>query len=221
MKGLASAFSGLLFGLCVLATALVIWGYEASGPFAGLPAATAPEQTEPDAVVALAPERLARVIPEAKSPIGARPRARPDGFLTEPVDRVLIEKGARRMTIYRRGTAIKTYRIALGFSPAGDKVREGDGRTPEGVFKVNRRNPQSSYHLSLGINYPQPSDIARARAGGYSAGGDIMIHGQPNGRKLPGAIPTDWTAGCIAVANAEIEELWRVVGHGTTVEIRP
>ncbi len=136
------------------------------------------------------------------------------------VDRILIEKDARRLTVFRNGVALRSYPVALGFAPRGDKQREGDGRTPEGLFTINRRNPQSAYHLSLGIDYPQPDDIARARAGGYAPGGDIFIHGQPNGFGMV-TIPTDWTAGCIAVSDAIIEELWRVVPVGTPVEIRP
>ena len=105
-------------------------------------------------------------------------------------------------------------------APYGDKVQQGDGKTPEGMFTITRRNPNSKYHLSLGIDYPQADDIARARATGVDPGGDIFIHGQPNGFGKLATIPTDWTAGCIAVSDAEIEELWRVVQTGTTVEIR-
>ena len=137
------------------------------------------------------------------------------------IDRILIEKGARRLTVYRAGKALRSYRIALGFAPEGDKERQGDGKTPEGVFRVDRRNPESAYHLSLGIDYPQPDDVARAREGGYSPGGDIFIHGQPNGVGSLVTLPYDWTAGCIAVSDAEIEELWRVTPTGTEVEIRP
>lgn len=141
--------------------------------------------------------------------------------LTEQVDHILIEKSARRLTVYRNGQSIRSYDIALGFAPEGDKEQEGDGKTPEGFFTINRRNPNSSYHLSLGINYPLPEDKTRAQAAGVSPGGDIFLHGQPN--KLPSAItlPGDWTAGCIAVANLEIEELWRITPNGTSVEIRP
>lgn len=141
--------------------------------------------------------------------------------LTEQIDRILIEKSARKLTVFRGETAVRTYDVALGFTPVGDKEIEGDGKTPEGVFTINRRNPQSSYHLSLGINYPQAEDIARARRLGKSPGGDIFIHGQPN--RLPEAItlPGDWTAGCIAVSNAQIEELWRITPNGTAVVIRP
>ena len=141
--------------------------------------------------------------------------------LTEQIDRILVEKSARRMTVYRDGAALRSYDIALGFTPAGDKQVEGDGKTPEGLFTINRRNPQSSYHLSLGIDYPQPDDIAHARTLGQSPGGDIFIHGQPNALPEILTLPGDWTAGCIAVSNAEIEEIWRITPNGTTVEIRP
>ncbi|MFV0385110.1 L,D-transpeptidase family protein [Paracoccus sp. (in: a-proteobacteria)] len=145
----------------------------------------------------------------------------PGTALTGPVDRILIEKSVRRMTAFREGQALKTWRIALGFSPQGDKRMQGDGKTPEGVFHINRRNASSAYHLSLGIDYPRPKDRARAAAQGVDPGGDIFIHGQPN--QLPDAItlPHDWTAGCIAVSNAEIRELFAATATGTEVEIRP
>ena len=145
----------------------------------------------------------------------------PPAPLTEQIDHILIEKAARRMTVFRDGQAVRTYKIALGFAPVGDKVQQGDGKTPEGVFTITRRNPNSKYHLSLGIDYPHADDIARAKAAGVDPGGDIFIHGQPNGFGKLGTIPNDWTAGCIAVSDKEIEELWRVVDTGTSVEIRP
>lgn len=143
------------------------------------------------------------------------------GPLDGQVDRIVVEKGARRLTVYRDGAALRSYRVALGFAPEGDKQRQGDGRTPEGTFRIDRRNARSAYHLSLGLDYPRPDEVARARAGGYSPGGDIFIHGQPNGLGRLGALPYDWTAGCIALSDAQIEELWRVVPLGTEVEIRP
>ena len=141
--------------------------------------------------------------------------------LTEQIDHILIEKSVRRLTLFRDGKALRTYNIALGFAPAGDKVKQGDGKTPEGIFTISRRNPQSSYHLSLGIDYPQAEDRNRAAAAGVDAGGDIFIHGQPNGLGKLATISYDWTAGCIAISDQEIEELWRVARNGTTVEIRP
>lgn len=141
--------------------------------------------------------------------------------LTERIDHILIEKAARRLTVYREGEALRSYNIALGFAPAGDKEVEGDGKTPEGYFTINRRNPESAYHLSLGIDYPQAHDITHAQTLGKSPGGDIFIHGQPNSLLDAITLPGDWTAGCVAVSNAEIEELWRITPNGTPVEIRP
>ncbi|MDP0929291.1 L,D-transpeptidase family protein [Paracoccus onubensis] len=141
--------------------------------------------------------------------------------LNGPVTRILIEKSARRMTVFRDDAALKTYRIALGFAPEGDKRREGDGKTPEGIFRIDRLNRQSAYHLSLGIDYPQTGHRTRAAAKGLDPGGDIFIHGQPN--QLPEGItlPGDWTAGCIAISNIEIAELFAAASVGTRVEIRP
>lgn len=141
--------------------------------------------------------------------------------ITGTVDRILIEKQARRLTVYQNQIPVKTYDIGLGFAPLGDKVKEGDGKTPEGVYKINRRNAQSSFTLSLGIDYPLAKDLERARIGGYSAGGDIFIHGQPNSLSDRLKIRGDWTAGCIALSNAEIRELWAAAPMGTEVEIRP
>lgn len=141
--------------------------------------------------------------------------------LTDKVDRILIEKADRRMTVFRADKALQTYRILLGFSPIGDKVRQGDGRTPEGIFRIDRRNAGSAYHLSLGLDYPRPADRARALAARIDPGGDIMIHGQPNGMADGTVLQVDWTAGCIAVSDAEIEELFAAVDIGTPVEIRP
>lgn len=136
-------------------------------------------------------------------------------------DHILIEKSARRLTAMRAGQPVMTTSIALGFAPTGDKSQEGDGKTPEGLFVIDRKNPNSAYHLSLGINYPRSEDIARATAEQKDPGGDIFIHGQPNSLGSLITLPGDWTAGCIAVTNAEIEALWTLVDRGTTVEIRP
>ena len=141
--------------------------------------------------------------------------------LTGQIDRIEIDKSDRRMTVFREGQALRSYDIALGFAPGGDKSQQGDGRTPEGTFRIDRRNPQSSFHLSLGIDYPQPEDIARARAEGVSPGGDIFIHGQPNLLPFDIIRKGDWTHGCIAVSNLEMEELWRVTPIGTEVVILP
>ncbi|PIB23306.1 hypothetical protein BFP76_09530 [Amylibacter kogurei] len=136
------------------------------------------------------------------------------------VDRIIIEKSARKMTLYQNEKPVREYAIALGFAPDGDKWKQGDGKTPEGVFKINRRNQNSKYTLSLGIDYPKPEDITRARNGGYDPGGDIFIHGQPNKVAEGFKVKGDWTAGCIAVTNPEIREIWNVTPMGTIVEIR-
>lgn len=141
--------------------------------------------------------------------------------LSERIDLIEVDKSERRLTVYRNGAALRSYQVALGFAPDGDKVQEGDGRTPEGEFVIDRRNPGSSFHLSLGIDYPQPEDIARAAALGVSPGGDIFFHGQANLLSHIERRKGDWTAGCIALTNAEIEELWRVTQIGTRVVIRP
>jgi murein L,D-transpeptidase YafK len=138
-------------------------------------------------------------------------------------DRIVIDKSDRRLSLYRRNRLLKTYDIALGPNPNGHKEREGDGRTPEGSYVIDSRNRNSAFHRSLHISYPNDRDRRRARRLGVSPGGDIMIHGLPNGMGAIGKahLLRDWTQGCIAVTNAEIEEIWRVVPDGTRVEIRP
>ena len=139
------------------------------------------------------------------------------------IDRILVEKSARRLSIFQKANQIKSYRIALGRKPLGAKQEEGDMKTPEGIYKIDGRNPQSSFHLALHISYPSDEDDKRAAARGVPPGFDIMIHGIQNGRGWIGAFHrwNDWTAGCIAVTDEEIEELWRVTPDGTTIEIRP
>lgn len=138
-------------------------------------------------------------------------------------DRVVVEKSARRLTLLRHGQPLKTYRVALGSSPIGHKEQEGDGRTPEGVYLIDFHKADSDFHRALHICYPSADDTRRAAALGVSPGGDIMIHGLRNGTGLIGAAHRlrDWTAGCIAVTDSEIEEIWRAVPDGTPIEIRP
>jgi murein L,D-transpeptidase YafK len=139
------------------------------------------------------------------------------------IDRIVVEKSARRLSLFRNAVRIKTYPIALGRNPVGAKQEEGDMKTPEGIYKIDGRNPQSSFHLALHISYPSEDDDKRAAERGVSAGFDIMIHGIQNGRGWIGAFHrwNDWTAGCVAVTDEEIEELWRVTPDDTTIEIRP
>jgi murein L,D-transpeptidase YafK len=138
-------------------------------------------------------------------------------------DRVLVEKSARRLTLLRSGVPLKTYRVALGRAPTGAKEYEGDHRTPEGIYTIDFHKPDSDYHLALHVSYPERRDVDRAGAQGLSAGSDIMIHGLPNGRGWIGRFHrrNDWTAGCIAVADFEIEEIYRAVPDGTLIELRP
>jgi murein L,D-transpeptidase YafK len=137
-------------------------------------------------------------------------------------DRILVEKSARRLTLLHQGKRVKSYSISLGWNPIGHKEEEGDGRTPEGVYSIDFHKPESDYHRALHISYPSASDRARAIERGVSPGGDIMIHGLRNGTGAPGAAPPprDWTAGCIAVTDQEIEEIYRAVADGTPIDIR-
>lgn len=138
-------------------------------------------------------------------------------------DKIIVLKKERQMTLYQGGQALKTYRISLGRQPVGAKTVRGDGRTPEGWYRICARNPHSRYYLSLKISYPDPRDRAAAQKSGQDPGGDIMIHGLPNKLGWLGRSHRlmDWTDGCIAVTNGEMDELWRAVPLGTPIEIRP
>ncbi len=138
-------------------------------------------------------------------------------------DKILIEKKERRLTLFSKGAALKTYKIALGGDPAGPKEREGDNKTPEGTYVIDARNKGSRYHLALHISYPNEKDRKRARELGVSPGGDIMIHGIKNGFSWVGDAhaEVDWTRGCIAVTDEEIEEIDKLAPNGTIVEITP
>ncbi|NQX95866.1 MAG: L,D-transpeptidase family protein [Erythrobacter sp.] len=135
-------------------------------------------------------------------------------------DYLLVDKSDRLLIAYRAGEPIRAYRnIQFGDAPMGHKQFQGDERTPEGRYTIDWRNPQSRFHLSLHISYPNEADRAHAARYGRSPGGDIFIHGQPN--QLPvGRMRGDWTDGCIALSNAEIEELWQLVPNGTVIDIR-
>lgn len=140
-----------------------------------------------------------------------------------PTERIVIDKAQRRLRLYQGDTLLKTYVISLGPHPDGTKTRRGDGRTPEGEYIVDARNARSAFHRSLHLSYPNAADRARAAALGVDPGGGIAIHGIRNGlgKLAPTDRRSDWTQGCIAVSDAEIEELWRLVPLGTPVEIRP
>ena len=140
-----------------------------------------------------------------------------------PADKILIMKKERRLALLSMGKVLKTYKIALGGNPNGPKERQGDNKTPEGTYVIDSRNKDSRYHLSLHISYPNEKDKKRARELGVSSGGDIMIHGIKNGFSWMGDLHAerDWTKGCIAVTDEEIEEIDKLVPNGTIVEIRP
>lgn len=139
------------------------------------------------------------------------------------VTSLVVNKGSRKLYLLHNEQVLRQYDVDLGFAPNGTKTKRGDGRTPEGSYLIDRRNPRSRYHLSLGISYPNSQDIAQAKAAGVDPGGDIFIHGQPrlrSERKRARKTP-DWTAGCIAVTNEEIEEIYAMVNKGTLITLRP
>lgn len=138
-------------------------------------------------------------------------------------DRIVVRKSQRTLALFQNGQLLRTYSVALGRDPVGAKQQEGDGRTPEGLYTLDYRNPRSTCHLSLHVSYPSPADTARAAARGVGAGSLIMVHGLRNGLGLVGQLHRllDWTNGCIAVTNPEIREIWRVVPDGTPILIKP
>jgi len=141
----------------------------------------------------------------------------------EKVDSILILKHDHLLELIANGKVIRAYKVALGSGGLARKERQGDGRTPEGHYVIDSRNAHSAYHKALHVSYPNADDRKRAVALGVSPGGDIMIHGLPNGRGFigPAHRAVDWTLGCIAVTDAEIDEIWNLVPVGTPVEIRP
>ena len=145
--------------------------------------------------------------------------------LTAPAaaDSIVVYKRERTLVLFNRGVPVRNYFIALGSQPVGDKQRAGDQRTPEGLFYINAHNPASKFHLALRISYPDDAHRARAAALGVDPGGDIMIHGLPKDFSEAGKAhqQNDWTNGCVALSNQEIEEIWRAVPDGTPVHIKP
>jgi len=143
--------------------------------------------------------------------------------LTVKADLVVVDKTARRLELYQGGELLKAYPVSLGRHPVGKKERQGDGRTPEGEYRLDYRNPNSGFYKALHISYPQAEDVAAARAQGVEAGGLVMIHGMKNGvgwiSRLHRMI--DWTDGCVAVTDREMDEIWRAVPDGTKIQLRP
>ena len=148
--------------------------------------------------------------------------AGPAGML-RPVDRVIVQKSKRHMELYREGALVACYKVSLGLQPIGQKQREGDYRTPEGCYRLTRRNAQSDFFLAVQVSYPEAADIAIARRHGWAPGGSIMVHGLPNIPKYSRDryLTTDWTDGCIALSNEDMLDFWLLTGQGTPIEIRP
>jgi len=138
-------------------------------------------------------------------------------------DLVVVRKSARVLELYQADSLLKSYAVSLGSDPLGPKRAEGDGRTPEGTYVLDYRKSDSSFHRALHISYPSASDTAQATANGLNPGGSIMVHGLPNGLGFLGRLHRyfDWTEGCVAVTNREIEEIWAAVADGTRIRVEP
>ena len=136
-------------------------------------------------------------------------------------DKVIVLKSYRRLLLMRGDEVLKTYIVSLGGNPVGPKMRQGDNKTPEGSYVLDRHNANSQYHRSIHISYPNADDLARAKKLGVPPGGELFIHGLPNDFRGHSDALGDWTEGCIALTNAEIDEIWRAVADGTPIEIKP
>ena len=138
-------------------------------------------------------------------------------------DRVLVIKSEQNLVLLKNGEILKSFKVALGRQPVGNKLCRGDCRTPEGTYILDYRNPHSKFYHSIHISYPNSADMARAKKRGVTLGNDIMIHGLPRGFENLGEFQSErnWTKGCIAVSNEEMDEIWRLVPNGTPIEIRP
>jgi hypothetical protein len=216
----------LLLGFAAHASAQNFTSISSAPPVANAPTATLP----PEVPAAALPPAATTLAFSSVSSLNADPNATGSGpslpsaaTRSLMADRILIEKGARRLRLLNRGRVIAEYPVKLGLSPKGHKQYEGDFRTPEGVYHLSRRNPRSEFFLSVEVSYPNEADRARASAEGLRPGGLIMIHGQPNvPRKPPEYYATrDWTDGCIAVSNAAMVEIWQRTRIGIPIEIRP
>ena len=145
-----------------------------------------------------------------------------ESYRLPTADRVIVYKGLREMRLYQGRALVRTYHVSLGQQPQGAKERSGDLRTPEGIYRLDQRNPRSEYFLSIRVSYPNDMDRARAQRHGWDAGGAIMIHGLPNDLKFPARyyLDQDWTDGCIALSNADMLEFWLLVQDNIPIEIR-
>ena len=157
----------------------------------------------------------------ASSPIQEAPAQSVEA--SQIVDWIVVVKSTRTMTLENNGRVLKTYKVALGGEPIGSKERQGDHKTPEGKYVVDAKNAHSQFYLALHISYPNAADRVRAQKLGVSPGGDVEIHGLGKKYGWIGARHrlTDWTDGCVAVTNEEIEEIFRMVPVGTHLELKP
>src|SRR5439155_9135532 len=201
------------------------------------PAAPTPKAAPADASAVAAPRpAVTTTRVDARTVVSVRSSERIEPLYSVPLptarvrlgaptmaDSIVVFKRERTLTLYYRGVPVRSYFVALGSHPVGDKERAGDQRTPEGLFHVNAHNPASKFHLALRISYPDDAHRARAAALGADPGGDIMIHGLPPEYSEAGKdqVANDWTNGCVALSNAEIEEIWHAVPDGTPVQIKP
>jgi len=200
-----------LFALSV--AALISWSTTSSRAHAD----AAPETAAPLQASAQLPAAAAAPLPTAAIAGSSVEAALP------LADRVVVRKGERKLQLMRNGVALRTFKVALGLRPEGHKQFEGDFRTPEGSYRLTRRNPNSEYFLSIQVDYPNSQDVARARRQGLRPGGAIMIHGQPNIPKKSRDYYSnvDWTEGCIAVSNSDMVEIWLMTPPDTPIEIMP
>ncbi len=160
------------------------------------------------------------VVALALIPLASKPVAASDFPVA---DKILVEKTGRKLHLLKNGIAFRTFKIALGLVPDGDKVEEGDQKTPEGYYMLDGRNPDSDYFLSIHISYPNSADRSAAKTKGVSPGGQIMIHGQPNEPNYSAAYYAreDWTNGCIAVSNSDMIDIWLMTPDSVPIEILP
>jgi murein L,D-transpeptidase YafK len=173
------------------------------------------------ALLCLAAAAIADDAAETAQPVTLRPASKMD---TLPlVDRVIVRKAQRRLLLMNGGNVVRSYHVSLGLNPTGQKERSGDFRTPEGSYRLERRNPRSDYFLSIQVSYPNDMDLRRARAHHWDTGGSIMIHGLPNWLKHEPEYyeKNDWTDGCIALSNADMTEIWMLIPDAVPIDILP
>ena len=167
--------------------------------------------------------KLQRHLPHLLTLLSACLLTGPAAAEAEKAGRILVDKSERTLVLFADGRPIKSYPVSLGLNPVGHKRYEGDKRTPEGIYLIDGKNPNSAFHLSLHISYPNERDVRLARERGWDPGGQIVIHGLPTGlmKTSSNKYDYDWTDGCIAVSNTAIEEIWQLVDEGTLIEITP